>query len=115
MTIRLSRQRIVSGNPFHAVVAGDRHGFQRRINSEERPWAGNKWVFFNHAFVDVYSEAGRFGNGQFPTVYLERFAQNFFSKWPGIHDRTAGPGVNGILEPLNDVSRPADAEVRGGE
>lgn len=32
---RSSRQWVFGGNPFHAVIAGDGDGFERRINPEK--------------------------------------------------------------------------------
>src|SRR5258708_37043942 len=36
-------------NPFHAVIACDRNGFQWRINPEKRPRPRNEWIFFDDA------------------------------------------------------------------
>src|SRR5207245_636146 len=91
------------------------HRFARGIYPEERPGPGDERILFDDALIDLHAETGSAGKDEIALLDGERLAQDFVRERKGIHARPAGFRVARVLQPLDDVSGPADSQMRGGK
>src|SRR5262249_9434111 len=97
------------------VVPRHRDGLRRRVDSEERPGAGNERVFFDHGLVDLDAETWAARNQQVPIFQSQGLTEDFVCEREWIHAGTAEVGVAREFQPFDYVSGPAHSQVRRGE